>query len=131
MSTAFLHIQPSLTRRIQFPHHSLHNSKLSSFSLSLNPNLTSVKMTTFNYSPNALPSSLQSALSVLQSSPPTWQSSVLSNLIIFVLGSPLLVSGLSLSGIAAAFLLGTLTWRAFGSSGFLLVASYFVIVSLI
>lgn len=42
-------------------------------------------------------------------------------------GTPLLRSGLSLSGIAAAFLLGTLTWRAFGPSGFLLVATYFVI----
>jgi hypothetical protein len=40
-----------------------------------------------------------------------------------------LVSGLSLSGIFAAFLLGTLTWRALGPSGFLLVASYFIIVS--
>jgi uncharacterized membrane protein len=49
--------------------------------------------------------------------------------LIFVLGSPILVSGLSLSGIAAAFLLGTLTWRAFGPSGFLLVATYFIIVS--
>lgn len=40
------------------------------------------------------------------------------------------MSGLSFPGIAAAFLLGTLTWRAFGSSGFLLVASYFVIGTL-
>lgn len=45
------------------------------------------------------------------------------------MGSPILVTGLSLSGIVAAFLLGTLTWRAFGPSGFLLVATYFVIVS--
>lgn len=63
----------------------------------------------------------------IQSSPPTWQSAVLSNILIFVLGTPLLVSGLSLSGTAAAFLLGTLTWRAFGSSGFLLVATYYVV----
>uniref|UniRef100_A0A9I9ECV5 Uncharacterized protein n=1 Tax=Cucumis melo TaxID=3656 RepID=A0A9I9ECV5_CUCME len=53
----------------------------------------------------------------------TWQSALLSNLLIFVLGSPILVSGLSLSGIASAFLLGTPTWRAFGPSGFLLVAT--------
>ena len=32
-------------------------------------------------------------------------------------------------GIGAAFLLGTLTWRAFGPSVFFLVATYFVIVS--
>lgn len=74
-------------------------------------------------------SAVSNAVSLIQSSPATWQSAILSNLLIFVLGSPILVSGLSLSGIAAAFLLGTLTWRAFGPSGFLLVATYFIIVS--
>ena len=69
------------------------------------------------------------ALALVQSSPATWQSALLSNALIFFLGSPILVSGLSLSGIGAAFLLGTLTWRAFGPSGFFLVATYFVIVS--
>lgn len=72
------------------------------------------------------PNLVQRAIQSIQSSPPTWQSAILSNIFIFVLGSPLLVSGLSLSGIAAAFLLGTLTWRAFGSSGFFLVAAYYV-----
>lgn len=75
------------------------------------------------------PGFLQQAIQLVQSSPPTWQSALFSNAVIFLLGSPILVSGLSLSGIAAAFLLGTLTWRAYGSSGFLLVATYFVIVS--
>ncbi|KAG8386462.1 hypothetical protein BUALT_Bualt03G0151200 [Buddleja alternifolia] len=73
------------------------------------------------------PGFLQQAIQLVQSSPPTWQSALLSNVLIFLVGSPILVSGLSLSGIVAAFLLGTLTWRAFGSSGFLLVATYFVI----
>ncbi|EPS71277.1 hypothetical protein M569_03482, partial [Genlisea aurea] len=57
----------------------------------------------------------------------TWQTAVLANLLIFTVGSPILVSGLSLHGIAAAFLLGTLTWRSFGSNYFILVAAYFVI----
>ncbi|CAH1444603.1 unnamed protein product [Lactuca virosa] len=70
---------------------------------------------------------IQRAIQLAQSSPPTWQSAIFSNFVIFLVGSPLLVSGLSLSGIAAAFLLGTLTWRGFGPSGFLLVATYFVI----
>ncbi|XP_076904794.1 protein VTE6, chloroplastic-like [Bidens hawaiensis] len=70
---------------------------------------------------------LQSAIQLAQSSPPTWQSAILSNIFICLLGSPLLVAGLSLPGIGAAFLLGTLIWRAFGPSGFLLVAVYFVI----
>ncbi|CAN0915258.1 Protein VTE6, chloroplastic [Linum grandiflorum] len=67
------------------------------------------------------------AISLLQSPHPTWQSSLFNNFLIFILGSPILVSGLSFSGISAAFLLGTLIWRAFGPSGFLLVASYFII----
>ncbi|KAK1582311.1 hypothetical protein Q3G72_013903 [Acer saccharum] len=86
-------------------------------------------MTSF-HRPNAVPSlpgTVSEAIALIQSSPPTWQSALLSNVVIFVLGSPILVSGLSLSGIGAAFLLGTLTWRAFGPSGFLLVATYFVI----
>lgn len=66
-------------------------------------------------------------MAIVQSSPATWQSSLLSNLLIFVLGSPILVTGLSFEGIVAAFLLGTLTWRAFGGDGFLLVATYFII----
>lgn len=66
---------------------------------------------------------------LIGTSPPTWRSAVFSNLLIFVVGSPLVLAGLSGSGIVAAFLLGTLTWRAFGASGFLLVATYFIIVS--
>ncbi|XP_020098236.1 protein VTE6, chloroplastic [Ananas comosus] len=70
---------------------------------------------------------LQSSLvDLLRTSPPTWESAIANNLVIFLLGSPILVAGLSPSGIGAAFLLGTLTWRAFGSSGFLLVAAYFI-----
>ncbi|VFQ84181.1 unnamed protein product [Cuscuta campestris] len=67
------------------------------------------------------------AILFVRTSPPTWQSAVASNAIIFALGSPLLVSGLSLSGAASSFLLGTLTWRAFGPSGFLLAAAYFIL----
>lgn len=78
-------------------------------------------------SPNDLVGPLSGAINLVQSNPATWQSAIFSNVVIFILGSPILVSGLSLSGIVAAFLLGTLTWRSFGPSGFLLVATYFVI----
>lgn len=75
-------------------------------------------------------SGLQSTvLDLVATSPPTWKSAIASNLLIFLVGSPVLVSGLSASGIGAALALGILTWRAFGGSGFLLVATYFVIVS--
>ncbi|KAI3702762.1 hypothetical protein L6452_28514 [Arctium lappa] len=73
------------------------------------------------------PGLVQSAIQFAQSSPPTWQSAIFSNFVIFLLGSPILVTGLSISGIGAAFLLGSLTWRGFGPSGFLLVATYFII----
>jgi hypothetical protein len=78
---------------------------------------------------SSLPELQSTLIDLFQASPPTWKSAIGSNLIIFVLGSPILATGLSISGIGAAFLLGSLTWRAFGSSGFLLVASYFVLVS--
>ncbi|KAL6615989.1 hypothetical protein ACP70R_038259 [Stipagrostis hirtigluma subsp. patula] len=60
-------------------------------------------------------------------SPPTWRSSVAANLAVFLAGSPVLLAGLSASGFAAAYLLGTLTWRAFGPPGFLLVVAYFIV----
>ncbi|ONK55660.1 uncharacterized protein A4U43_UnF540 [Asparagus officinalis] len=73
-------------------------------------------------------SGLQSTvLDLVATSPPTWKSAIASNLLIFLVGSPVVVSGLSASGIGAALALGILTWRAFGGSGFLLVATYFVI----
>lgn len=78
-------------------------------------------------SPSDLVGPLSGVINLVQSNPATWQSAILSNVVIFVLGSPILVSGLSLSGIVAAFLLGSLTWRAFGPPGFLLVATYFVL----
>lgn len=78
---------------------------------------------------SSLPELQSTLIDIFQASPPTWKSAIGSNLLIFILGSPILASGLSISGIGAAFLLGSLTWRAFGSSGFLLVASYFVLVS--
>ncbi|EPS73378.1 hypothetical protein M569_01380, partial [Genlisea aurea] len=69
----------------------------------------------------------QQALELVRLSPPTWRSAIFSSGSIFLLGYPILASGLSFSGVAAALLLGTITWRAFGPPGFLLVAVYFII----
>uniref|UniRef100_A0A0D9V588 TIGR00297 family protein n=1 Tax=Leersia perrieri TaxID=77586 RepID=A0A0D9V588_9ORYZ len=84
--------------------------------------------------PRALPDTAVGAAEALRgaladaflASPPTWRSAAVSNLAVFVAASPLLLSGLSASGFAAAYLLGTLTWRAFGHKGLILVAAYFV-----
>ncbi|XP_058221426.1 protein VTE6, chloroplastic isoform X1 [Rhododendron vialii] len=96
------------------------------------PHKMPVPVTRAQASPTSTPSAVVGlGLRLVESSflvcPPTWQSAVVSNLVIFFLGYPLLVLGLSLPGIGAAFLLGTLTWRAFGHTGFLLVATYFLI----
>lgn len=103
------------------------NSKSLSFrtkTLTPNPRKMSAVVNAVN-----VPTAVTEAVRLIQSSPATWQSAVISNAVIFILGSPILVTGLSVSGIVAAFLLGTLTWRAFGSPGFLLVAMYFVLVT--
>lgn len=59
--------------------------------------------------------------------PPSWTSSLIANSTIFTLGFPILQTGLTPPGIAAAYLLGTLTWRAFGAPAFLLVVAYFIV----
>ncbi|KAI5058211.1 hypothetical protein GOP47_0026929 [Adiantum capillus-veneris] len=59
--------------------------------------------------------------------PPSWTSSLIANATIFTLGFPILQVGLTPPGIAAAFLLGTSTWRAFGATAFLLVVAYFIL----
>lgn len=118
------------------PSHHFQLSSLSSFPLfpkrtlifNPNPRRPSKKKMVMLNAANAQTVVLD-ALKLIQTSPPTWKSAIFSNIFIFVAGSRILVSGLSLSGIVAAFLLGTLTWRAFGPPGFLLVATYFVIVS--
>ncbi|PIN15939.1 putative membrane protein [Handroanthus impetiginosus] len=132
MATFLLTPIPSSLKPSNFlPNYSNPKSK-SLFSPS-NLNLKSPKikkrmLTQIQAAPTDLdPGLVQEAIQLFQSSPPTWLSAIFSNVLIFILGSPILVSGLSLSGIAAAFLLGILTWRAFGPSGFLLVATYFVI----
>ncbi|XP_042418391.1 protein VTE6, chloroplastic-like isoform X2 [Zingiber officinale] len=70
-----------------------------------------------------------SLLDLVRASPPTWNSAIASNLFVFIVGSPILLSGLTISGMGSAFLLGILSWRAFGPSGFLIVAAYFAIAT--
>ncbi|KAL9248899.1 VTE6, chloroplastic-like protein [Drosera capensis] len=109
-----------------FPHH--HRLPVTITTIPSKPINRMTQFTTSSIgSSTDLMGPISGALGFLGSNPATWESAVCSNAVIFVLGSPILVSGLSLNGIVAAFLLGTLTWRAFGASGFLLVATYFVV----
>ncbi|GLT65280.1 hypothetical protein SLA2020_377190 [Shorea laevis] len=126
--SSLLHMQPIPIPPLQ-SHHSPLSTTLPKRTLILhqNPNPNPSRPAKMVAHVGSVQSAVSEAVKLIQSSPPTWQSALLNNLLIFVLGSPILVSGLSLAGIAAAFLLGTLTWRAFGPSGFLLVATYFII----
>lgn len=129
--SARLHLRPISIPALQYHHRAPLSSTLPKRNLLLYPSLKSnpgrpPKMV---IQAGSVQSAFSEAMKLIQSSPPTWRSALLSNILIFLLGTPILVSGLSPSGIGAAFLLGTLTWRAFGLPGFLLVATYFVIVS--
>ncbi|GLT81072.1 hypothetical protein SLA2020_524780 [Shorea laevis] len=122
--STFLPIRPTL---FPPPHFSRSPPRRPPILLNLNPRKPGSRMSLLSSNAISMQGAVSEMMTLIQLTPPTWQSALLSNLIIFVVGSPILVSGLTLSGISAAFLLGTLTWRAFGPSGFLLVASYFVI----
>ena len=62
-------------------------------------------------------------------SPPTWGSSVQAMLVVFIIGSPLLLAGLTAPAVGAAFLLGVVTWRAFGADGLAIVIVYYLLAS--
>lgn len=70
---------------------------------------------------------VEEAISAVQSSPSSFSTAVLVNVLIFVLGAPVLLSGLTVPAMATAFVLGTATWQAFGGGGFAIVALYFVL----
>ncbi|KAJ7543593.1 hypothetical protein O6H91_09G044700 [Diphasiastrum complanatum] len=57
--------------------------------------------------------------------PPTWESAIFANAIIFLVAAQLLRAGLTGAGIAHAFALAVLTWRAFSGQGLFLVAIFF------
>ncbi|XP_028755465.1 protein VTE6, chloroplastic-like isoform X2 [Neltuma alba] len=116
---------PMGPRRSSYP--ILHSLSPKPPILNLRLHSSSLRLPRLTYHVSNVQEAVGSAITLIQSSPPTWESALATNLLIFLLGSPLLVAGLSLSGIGAAFLLGTLTWRAFGPSGFLIVSAYFII----
>ena len=62
-------------------------------------------------------------------SPPTWGSSVQAMLVVFIIGSPLLLAGLTAPAVGAAFLLGAVTWRAFSADGLAIVIVYYLLAS--
>lgn len=64
---------------------------------------------------------------VLHQDPRSWTSSVASNAVFLVVAFPLLRVSLTVPAMATAFLLGTLTWKAFGPEAFFLLVFYFVL----
>lgn len=63
-------------------------------------------------------------------SPASLESAAIAVSTIFAAGAPVLLAGLSLSGYACAYLLGLLTWKAFGWQGTFIVSVYFVLGTL-
>ncbi len=61
-------------------------------------------------------------------SPTTWESALIATSTIFVIAAPLLLVGLSVPGVLSAFVLGLLTFRAFGVQGTTIVFLYFLLV---
>ena len=61
--------------------------------------------------------------------PTSWESTFIATATIFVIAAPVLLVGLSLSGVLSAFVLGLFTFRAFGGQGTAIVFLYFLLVS--
>lgn len=61
--------------------------------------------------------------------PTSWESTFIATVTIFVIAAPVLLVGLSLSGVLSAFVLGLFTFRAFGGQGTAIVFLYFLLVS--
>ncbi len=61
-------------------------------------------------------------------SPTSWESALIATSTIFVIAAPLLLVGLSVPGVLSAFVLGLLTFRAFGVQGTTIVFLYFLLV---
>ncbi|CAK9267637.1 unnamed protein product [Sphagnum jensenii] len=60
-------------------------------------------------------------------SPTSWESALIATSTIFVIAAPLLLVGLSVPGVLSAFVLGLLTFRAFGVQGTTIVFLYFLL----
>ena len=61
--------------------------------------------------------------------PTSWESTFIATVTIFVIAAPVLLVGLTLSGVLSAFVLGLFTFRAFGGQGTAIVFLYFLLVS--
>jgi len=59
--------------------------------------------------------------------PTSWESTFIATATIFVIAAPVLLVGLSLSGVLSAFVLGLFTFRAFGGQGTAIVFLYFLL----
>jgi hypothetical protein len=64
-------------------------------------------------------------------SPTNWESALIATSTIFVIAAPLLLVGLSVPGVLSAFVLGLLTFRAFGVQGTTIVFLYFLLVRML
>jgi uncharacterized protein (TIGR00297 family) len=80
--------------------------------------------------PQSVAGAVETVKWAFTASPASLESAAIAVSTIFVAGAPVLLAGLSLSGYACAYLLGLLTWKAFGWQGTFIVSVYFVLGTL-
>ena len=79
---------------------------------------------------NSLPSlSTTLSLEALTSTTPGIATGIAANTIVYVLGSSILLKGLALNGVISSYVLGCVSYAAFGPYGYVLVCLYFLIGS--
>ena len=73
----------------------------------------------------------QELLAAATSPSPGLLAGAVANSCVYVLGIRVLLAGLTWQGVASSWVLGTLSYAAFGAGGYALVCAYFVVGSLV
>lgn len=73
----------------------------------------------------------QELLAAALSPSPGLAAGAAANSLVYVAGIPVLLSGLTWAGVASSWVLGTLTYAAFGAGGYAIVCAYFIAGSLV
>ena len=73
----------------------------------------------------------QELLAAALSPSPGLAAGAAANSLVYVAGIRVLLSGLTWAGVASSWVLGTLTYAAFGAGGYAIVCAYFIAGSLV
>ncbi|KAL4450712.1 hypothetical protein ABPG77_001068 [Micractinium sp. CCAP 211/92] len=81
--------------------------------------------------PQALPVAAEELLAAALSPSPGLAVGAATNTAVYVLGIRVLLAGLTWQGVLSSWVLGTLTYSAFGPGGYAIVCAYFIVGSLV